>query len=83
MRRLDRPGVLRYEALHRGVAAQALGDRHRATRSATKPIGSNHSRLNHLLEPTRTRGAMPFDWGTEPAQVAVSMTSSPGVSCDR
>ena len=30
-----------------------------ATIRSTKPIGSSHSRLNHLLRPTRTRGAMP------------------------
>jgi hypothetical protein len=46
-------------------------------------MGSSQSRLNHLVRPTRTRGAMPFTWGTEPAQVPVSMTSSPGVSCHR
>jgi hypothetical protein len=28
--------------------------------SSTKPIGSNHSRLNHLLFPMRTRGATPY-----------------------
>jgi hypothetical protein len=39
--------------------------------------------LNHLLRPTRTRGAMPLTAGTEPAQVAGSTTSSPAVSCDR
>jgi hypothetical protein len=31
----------------------------------------------------RTRGAMPFTCGIEPAQLAVSITSSPGVSCHR
>ncbi len=54
-----------------------------ATMSSPKPIGSNQSRLNHRLWPRRTRGAMPFTWGTEPAQVAGSITSSPGVSCQR
>ena len=34
-------------------------------------MGSSQSRLNHLVRPTRTRGAMPFTWGTEPAQVPV------------
>jgi hypothetical protein len=51
-----------------------------ATMSARKPIGTSHSRLNHLLWPMRTRGATPLTCGTDPAQVAVSMTSSPGVS---
>jgi hypothetical protein len=54
-----------------------------ATRSSTRPIGSSHSRLNHLLRPTRIRGAMPFTCGTEPAHVAVLIWSSPGVSCHR
>ena len=27
--------------------------------SSPQPIGSSHSRLNHLSRPTRTRGAMP------------------------
>ena len=46
-------------------------------------MGSSQSRLNHRLRPTRTRGAMPLTWGTEPAQVEVSMTSSPWVNSDR
>ena len=49
----------------------------------TNPIGSTQSRLNHLLRPTRTRGAIPCACGSEPAQVAGSTTSSPRVSCDR
>jgi hypothetical protein len=48
--------------------------------STRKPIGSSQSRLNHLERPTLTRGAIPLTCGTEPAQVAVSITSSPGVS---
>ena len=54
-----------------------------ATIKTTNPIGNSHSRLNHLLRPTCTRGAMPCAWGTEPAQVVGSTTSSPVVSCDR
>jgi hypothetical protein len=54
-----------------------------ATRSSTRPMGSSHSRLNHLRRPTRIRGAMPFTCGTEPAHVAVLIWSSPGVSCHR
>jgi hypothetical protein len=30
-----------------------------ATIKAANPIGSNHNKLNHLLRPMRTRGAMP------------------------
>src|SRR5450759_5789256 len=54
-----------------------------ATIKTTNPIGNSHSRLNHLLRPTRTRGAMPCAWGTEPAQVVGSTAFSPIVSCDR
>ena len=54
-----------------------------ATIRTTNPIGSSHSRLNHLLCPIRTRGAMPCATGTEPAHVLGSTTSSPIVSCDR
>ena len=54
-----------------------------ATIRTTNPIGSNHSRLNHLLRPVRTRGAMPRATGTEPAHVVGSTTSSPTVSCER
>ena len=36
--------------------------------SSTKPIGSSHSRLNHLLFPMRTRGATPYCAGADPAQ---------------
>ena len=45
--------------------------------STTKPIGSSHSRLNHLLD-RRARGGDAVHLGIEPAQVAGSMTSSPG-----
>ena len=45
--------------------------------SKPQPIGSSHSRLNHLLRPTRTRGAMPWAAGRDPAQVSGSTTFSP------
>lgn len=54
-----------------------------ATTSSTRPIGRSHSRLNHRERPTRTRGAMPRASGTDPAQVAGSITSSPAVSSPR
>src|SRR5665213_4025881 len=54
-----------------------------ATISPTNPIGNNHNRLNHLLRPIRTRGAMPWATGTEPAHVAGSIESSPTVSSFR
>jgi hypothetical protein len=37
-----------------------------ATIKTTNPIGSNQSRLNHLLRPIRTRGAIPCACGTAP-----------------
>ena len=49
----------------------------------TNPSGNSQSKLSHRVRPTRTRGAMPCAWGTEPAQVVGSTTSSPVVSCDR
>ena len=40
-----------------------------ATIRPANPIGSSHSRLNHLPRPTRTRGAMPLSCRIEPAHV--------------
>ena len=54
-----------------------------ATISTTKPIGSNHNRLNHRSRPTRTLGAIPCATGTEPAHVAGSISSPPGCNWDR
>jgi len=54
-----------------------------ATIKPRNPIGSSQSRLNHLLRPMRTRGAMPCTWGIDPAHVVESTTSTPFVSCDR
>jgi len=48
--------------------------------SATKQIGSSHSRLNQRVRPTRTRGAMPCATGTDPAHVSGSTMSSPTVN---
>jgi hypothetical protein len=46
----------------------------------TKPIGSNHRRLNHRFRPTRTCGGIPYDSGNH---FATSTASSPTVSCCR
>jgi len=48
--------------------------------SSRNEIGSSHSRLNQRLRPIRTRAAIPFTCGTEPAHVAVSIASSPGLN---
>ena len=74
-----------YRAMNRWITGSPRRPLATATaiRSSTRPMGSSHSRLNHLLRPTRTRGAIPFTCGTEPAHVAVLIWSSPGVSCHR
>ena len=82
VRRLDGPGVPRDEVLNDGSLRRPFATA-TATISSRNPIGSSQSRLNHLVRPMRTRGAIPFTRGIEPAQVAVSITSSPGVSCQR
>jgi len=48
-----------------------------------KPIGISQRRLNQRVRPTRTRGAMPCAWGTDPAHVVGSMTSLPALNWDR
>jgi hypothetical protein len=49
----------------------------------TKPIGSSHSRLNHLCAPTRTRGETPRATGIDPDQEVSSTTLWPLVSLSR
>lgn len=51
-----------------------------AARSSTNPIGISHTTLSHRFAPTRTRGAIPYAAGNEPAHVVGSIVSSPFVS---
>ena len=45
--------------------------------SSTNPMGSSHSRLNHLLDPIRIRGGTPYAAGIDLAHRSGSMASSP------
>ena len=74
------PGCRAMNCCTAGIVAQALARRRPPTSSATKPIGSSQSRLNHLLRPTRTRGAIPFACGIEPAHVSGSIDVLAAVS---
>jgi len=75
---LDGPRVLPDEPLHGGLTAQTLGNRDRDDEQQ-EADRKQPEQVEPLLAPdANPGGAIPLTCGTEPAQVAGSMTSSPG-----